>query len=374
MTHALLVGAFGQGNPGDEALCEAFRRSLQQHGAHITIASRTPALTALRYHTPTISTAPTDVVRSLRDTDLVVAGGGTVFKQLHASTGRHRNALLRSTAALIGLAHARGAVVALVGVGAGSVTGREARTLVRWIVRHTDLLVLRDEESAAVLTEAGAASPFRVGADPAWTLLGAPEPRRVDGVAAGSITVAVSHLAGDRSLVERLGDALRPFAASHTIRLEPWQTDAAMRDHAVAEALRARIGTGAEVVPPPEDLATARDAYRADRLVLAMRFHALVAAGAAGTTALAIAHEPKLGGLARRLDQPSAPPHASTDVLRRAIGEALAHPPATAATIAGEITRADDGMDLMRLLLARGDIAEPASIHSPPLSTGAGWW
>ena len=91
-------------------------------------------------------------------------------------------------------------------------------------------------------------------------------------------------------------------------------------------------------------------------------------------TALAIAHEPKLGGLARRLDQPSAPPHAATDVLRRAISEALAHPPATAATIAGEITRANDGMDLMRLLLARGDVAEPASINSPPLSTGAGWW
>jgi polysaccharide pyruvyl transferase WcaK-like protein len=373
MTHALLVGAFGQGNPGDEALCEAFCTAL--HGPDITIASRTPALTALRYHTPTISTSPTEVVRSLRGTELVVVGGGTVFKQLHASTGRHRNALLRSTAALIGLAHARGAVVALVGVGAGALAGREARSLARWIVRHADLLVLRDEESAAVLTEAGAPSPFRIGADPAWTLLGAPEPRRIEGVgAAGSITVAVSHLAGDRALVERLGDALRPFAGTHPIRLEPWQTDGAMRDHAVAEALRTRIGTGAEVVLPPADLAAARDAYRADRLIVAMRFHALVAAGAAGTTALAIAHEPKLGGLARRLEQPSAPPHASTDVLRRAIGEALAHPPATAATIAGEIARAAEGMDLMRLLRARGDIEEPATIHSPPLSTGAGWW
>jgi polysaccharide pyruvyl transferase WcaK-like protein len=372
MTHALLVGAFGQANPGDEALCEAFTRAL--HGTDITIATRTPALTALRYEVPTIGIAPTAVLRSVRDTDLVVAGGGTVFKQLHPSTGRHRNALLRSTAALVGLAHARGAAVALVGVGAGAIAGREARSLVRWIVRHSDLIVLRDEESAAVLTEAGAPTPFRVGADPAWTLLGAPEPRPVHGVGAGSITVAVSHLAGEAELVARLGDALRPFADSHPIRLEPWQSDEAMRDHAVAQALCARIGPGAEVVPPPADLRAARDAYRADRLVVAMRFHALVAAGAAGTTALAIAHEPKLGGLARRLDQPSAPPHASTDVLRRAIGEALHHAPATAATIAGEIAHADEGMDLMRLLLARGEVEEPATIHSPPLSTGAGWW
>ena len=85
---AILVGAFGQGNPGDEALCEAFRRSLQQHGR----TSRSPAARRrsppCATHTPTISTSPTDVVRALRDTDLVVAGGGTVFKQLHASTGR----------------------------------------------------------------------------------------------------------------------------------------------------------------------------------------------------------------------------------------------------------------------------------------------
>jgi polysaccharide pyruvyl transferase WcaK-like protein len=373
MTHALLVGAFGQGNPGDEALCAAFCRAL--HGADVTIASRTPALTAARYHADAVTTSPIQVLRSLRATDLVVAGGGTVFKQLHPSTGRPRNALLRSTAALVGLAHARGAVVALVGVGAGPLSGREARVLTRWIVRHTDLLVLRDEESAAVLTEVGAATPFRVGADPAWTLLGAPEPRAAEGIGrAGSITVAVSHLAGDRSLVERLGEALRPFAATRPVRLEPWQTDGGRLDHAVAEALAARIGAGAQVADPPADLAAARDGYRGDRLVIALRFHALVAAGAAGTTALAIAHEPKLGGLARRLEQPSAPPHATTEVLRRAIGEALEHPPAPAATVAGEIARAAEGMDLMRLLLTRGEVEEPAAIHSPPLSTGVGWW
>ena len=59
--------------------------------------------------------------------------------------------------------------LALVGVGAGALPGRSARTLTRAIVRRADLLVLRDEESAGVLADAGAPTPFRVGADAAWT-------------------------------------------------------------------------------------------------------------------------------------------------------------------------------------------------------------
>lgn len=372
MPHALLVGAFGQGNPGDEALCEAFRHAL--HGATVTISSRTPALTAARHHALAVSPSPLEVMRTLRATDVVVVGGGTVFKQLHPSTRRPRNALLRSTAGLIAMAHARGADVALVGVGAAPLAGREARSLAGWIVRHSNLLVLRDEESAAVLAAAGAPTPFRVGADPAWTLLDPPEPRRVVADDASPITVAVSHLAGDRTFVDRLGAALAPFAALRPVALQPWQVDGARHDHEVSVALRDRIGGHAEIVSPPSDLVSARDTARRSRLVVALRFHALVAAGAAGTTALAIAHEPKLGGLARRLDQPSAPPHATADVLHRAISDALDHPPAPAAAIATEMASASEGMLLMRLLLDHGATAAPTEIHSPPLSTGVGWW
>ena len=44
MTTALLVGAFGQGNPGDEALCAAFRHALPS--VRLVVASRDPSATA----------------------------------------------------------------------------------------------------------------------------------------------------------------------------------------------------------------------------------------------------------------------------------------------------------------------------------------
>ena len=50
---------------------------------------------------------------------------------------------------------------------AAPLPGRAAQWLARAIVRSADLLVLRDDESAAHLAATGAPTPVRVGADPA---------------------------------------------------------------------------------------------------------------------------------------------------------------------------------------------------------------
>lgn len=370
MSRVLLVGAFGQGNPGDDALCEAITRSLRR--CSVTIATRAhdePGDTGCEL----IASSARPVLHELRRADVVVVGGGTVFKRLHPASGRRPNALLRSTAGLVAAARARGASVALVGVGAGDLGGREAKALARWIVRHTDLLVLRDEESAGVLAAAGAPVPFRIGADPAWVLVGAPAPHAVTTGPGRAVTVAISHLAGDRTLVGRLATALEPLAGEQPIHLQPWQVDIGDRDVEIARELAARLGAAATIVDPPADLVAARDGFRGDRLVVAMRFHAIVAAGAAGAPVLAIAHEPKLAGLARRLGQPAVPPHASTEVLRHAVRVALDQPAATAAAVAAEVTQATATMELLQLLVDRGATAEPARIVSPPLSSGASW-
>lgn len=367
MPNVLLVGAFGQDNPGDEALCAAFCRALS--GADVTVASSQPTLTRLRHAVAAIPASPTAVAREARHTDLVVVGGGSVFKSLHASTGRRANALLRSTAALVSFARLRGIPVAMVGVGAGTLAGRQAASLSRWLVRHTDLLVLRDEESAAVLSGAGVPAPFRVGADPAWVLLDEPAAVRRPG---STVTVALSHLAGITPT--RLAAALRPLGSRFQIRLQPWQSGAQRGDFELAVDLRNRLDGEAVVVDPPADLPAARNEFASDQLVIALRFHALVAAGAAGTPTLAIAHEPKLAGLARRLNQPAVPAHASAEVLTQAVEDALRHPAPPHAAVRAEMVRAQEGFALLKLLLSRGDMEEPSDVGGLQLSNGAGSW
>jgi polysaccharide pyruvyl transferase WcaK-like protein len=372
MSTVTLVGAFGQGNPGDEALCAAFRDQLGDH--ELIVVSGDPSDTAQRHRVRSVPNGALTTARTALASDALVIGGGTIFKSLHGTTGRRPNSLLRNTMALVAGARARRTKVALVGVGADDLRGREAQAIARWLVRRADLLVLRDEESAAVLGAAGAPAPFWIGADPAWTLAG-----DLAGVESfpgrePTITVALSHLAGDRTFAARLANALAPFMGAYSIRLQPWQAGAGGRDLELAETLREIMGPDVKVLDAPPSFASAVASVVGDELVVGLRFHALVAAGMAGTRFVAAAHEPKLAGLARRLGQVSFPVHATSEVMGGAIEHALAHEPPSAATIASEVAGAERTFGLLRLMLSGGVVEEPDRVAGLPLSSGAGQW
>jgi polysaccharide pyruvyl transferase WcaK-like protein len=85
-----LAGAFGQGNPGDEALLSAFARGL---GGHDAVAATTdPAATAGEHGIAAVGRDDVGpIAREIRRADAVVVAGGTIFKTLHPSCGRARS-------------------------------------------------------------------------------------------------------------------------------------------------------------------------------------------------------------------------------------------------------------------------------------------
>jgi polysaccharide pyruvyl transferase CsaB len=352
-----LAGAFGQGNPGDEALLSAFAQGLRDHRP--VVASTNASATVSEHGLPAVARDDiARVVQLIARADAVVVAGGTIFKALHPSCGRPPLALLRRTAALAAMTRALRKPLALVGVGAAPLEGAAARRLARAIVHSADLLILRDEESAEHLAGIGAPTPFRVGADPAWILL--PDPPESGHPAGGPVVVALSHLAGGADIADRLAAGLQPVAdAGIPLRLDPWQPDG---DRELADAVARRLGGRAEIAPGPRDLPAARDGMAGARLVLAQRFHALVTAASAGVPALAVAHEPKLEGLARRLDQPAVAAGAAPQEFAAAVLGALDAAPASAAAVRRERAAAEDGFRLLRVLLAGGRSHEAVDI------------
>lgn len=358
MPSALLAGAFGQRNPGDDALLTAFATALDGWDLTATAAFGAPE-SALAGCTPVRADDPVAVARAMARTDAVVFAGGTVFKALGPECGRPPLSLLRRALALAAGATAIGRPLALVGVGAGALPTPGARTLARQVVNRADLLVLRDDESAEVLTAAGARTPFRVGADAAWTLfMDAPlnghppaEQRRRDG-----ILVVLSHHAGGPRLAARLAEGLQPvIAAGIPLVLQPFQAGGAGADDLeLGREVRRRLGGVPELIVPPQDLREARDLAREFGAVVALRFHAAIAAAAAGTPFVAYAHEPKLAAVARRLRQPAVRPLAPAPLLGDAALAALAGPPAGAPAVKAEIARAEEGFRLLQLVLTRG--------------------
>lgn len=364
MPTAVLAGAFGQRNPGDEALLDAFVDALPGWDVIAT--------TAVPPHGRDTDTVPSDdparVARAVARADAVVFAGGTVFKELSPRTRRPPLDLLQKGAALAYGAKALGKRLAMVGVGAAPIRPGRGQRLARRLIRQADLLVLRDEESADVLAGLGAPTPFRIGADVAWTLVEQqPEPDR----GADRIIVALSSEAGNGDLADELAAALVPvLAAGHRVSLQPWQVGGPVRpdDLDMARAMAARLGGAVDILLPPADLDEAIDVFAGARLVLGLRFHALIAAAAAGRPFVAYAHEPKLAAAARRLGQPAVTPEAGGDALAAVLLSAVNQPVAPSmSAVRGEIARAEESMRLLRLVLSDGEHGEPESIGTLPL-------
>jgi polysaccharide pyruvyl transferase CsaB len=357
----LLAGAFGQRNPGDEALLRSFLRALPR--GRVVVASSDPVATTSAHACEAIpSGRPQVVARELKRADALVIGGGTVFKTLHPSSGRRPHALLRNATLLAGAARTFGRPLLLTGVGVGSLATRRSQQLSRRLVRAADLLVLRDEESAAVLTGIGAPAPFRVGADPAWTLLDEPpaEPRERASIA----IVALSHLAGDMNLAATVVERLAPLLETGLeVRLQPWQHTG---DPDLARAVAADLGN-VVVLDPPADLAEARSGFATAQLVIGMRFHALVAAAAAGTPFVAVDHELKLGAIARRFSQPAVALSEPPARLAAAAADALGGAPPGVSAVREQVALAEEGFRLMRLVLEGGTGADSDELTGLPL-------
>jgi polysaccharide pyruvyl transferase WcaK-like protein len=366
MSRIVLAGAFGQRNPGDDALLAAFAGALPGHELVVT----TSAPDALPAGCVAVAGSdPTAVMRRVRGADAVVFGGGTIFKELRPASGRQPVDLLARALAMGFGTRALGKPLALVGVGAAPLRRGRSRMLARRLVHQANLLVLRDEESADVLVEAGAPAPFRIGADAAWPLLDRPldtHPESTD-----EVIVALSHDAGDRELADELAAMLVPvLAGGLPVSLQPWQVGRVGRrdDIDLARAVNARLGGTARLEVPPADLLEARERFAAARLVVAMRFHALVAAASAGVPAIAYAHEPKLAGLARRLAQPALVPGEDPARLGAEILAAAhtAAPPSPAA-VRAQLAAADEGFRLLRLVVDGGRNPDADTIGSLPL-------
>ena len=135
----------------------------------------------------------------------------------------------------------------------------------------------------------------------------------------------------------------------------------------VAELVR-RLGPGVEVAPTPASLPEAVASMSRVGAVLTYRFHGLVAAGAAGVPAVAITHEAKLRGLARRLGQRMSPPAFEPDILAEDVGAALGSVGPPPAVVKEEIARAEEGFRLLRIVLAEGVTPEAETLGTLPLA------
>lgn len=360
----LIAGAFGQGNPGDQSVLDAFVSHLPGSDVSATVSSLAPG-PQVRPYTPVPVWSRTQVARAVLEADLTVLTA-TVLKRLHPATGRHSLGLLANTLAVAALARAAGKPVALAGVGVGDLSGAAAHKLARAIVDAAGLVEMRDEESAVLLRRAGIMRDLRIGSDVAWAT--APTPGRRGGRRQLAV-ITTSYMAGDEPLVSSLQHTAAVLSgAGYEVAVQPWQRT---KDAAMATALRERAGVPISVWEAPPDVSAAVNRLAPAAVVVGLRFHSLVAAGAAGVPFVAVTHEPKLAGLARRLGQPGVSPTAAPAELADAALHAAAGPPPRLAMVRQEGERAAALLDRVAALARERSVRFGAGLKRKPVMVEA---
>jgi polysaccharide pyruvyl transferase CsaB len=300
-TTVVVAGWTGTENLGDELLLRALLAMLETRGVGATVVSRDPESTRAMHRVDAIGLGDVrGLVRSLRSSaGLVVGPGGIIQDETSPfSLPWHLARVLEAR----GL---RRPVVG-VGVGAGPLDRRGSRALTGRLLRHCAAIAVRDRASADLLARCGV-DDVLVGCD---LVLGleAPTAASQDRIVAclrphrpGGHRRPLQHLPDSELDPERIAStaaALDQLSGTtglpvHLVAMEQGRDD---RYHdMVADRMSASVTAA---VPGIDDVL---DEVARSRLVVAMRFHAGIAALLAARPMVLLGYAPKVRGLAAEI-------------------------------------------------------------------------
>lgn len=354
MTVRVTVAAWiGSPNAGDELIHAALREKLLTRSVDLTAVTVDPDAARSRGTTAVGHVAPVGVARAIRAGDALIVGGGGLLQD---QTSVFNLPLHLSRP---GWARVVGTPFAAVGLGAGPLHTRAGRALVRHGFRGAVAVGVRDHASARILRTLGIRA-VRVTADLAVSLpspVAAPDdwiaaclrPWRAGRDHLPVTTRATRDITPDHMIVglaRGLDDAARRLGL-------PTRLVAMQRgwDDLVHRRVAARMHTPVTMVGPSPDAVV--EVLAASRVVVAMRYHAAIAALLAARPAALIAYDPKLVALAADIGTGVTvlpwTPH-GLDQLGRAVAAVARHdtrPPATLARLRARERINDEILDIL---------------------------
>ena len=365
----VFLGTHGQYNIGDELLLETFLSQLGfEH--HYVVNSYDPAFTreqlAGRFDVEVIDTTKDRVqlVRELLRCDLLCFGGGSIIKELYASTGRNRYSTLVMILAIVTFTNwiAR-KPIAMLNIGVGPVRTKQGHRFAKWILSQVDELTVRDEKSLTTCHSLGL-DPLRA-TDAVFSadrrcLLG-----DVDGPAAQQAGVARSgplrvalNLNYDienpdnwELFLDQLAAGLTQVHTAHPLELHALPMQVGFKQHDDGEILEVFAARVPEIPMHRHELHTHVDAallIESCDLLVSERLHAIVMASILGVPSYVLAYDVKVRELAATLGLESW----STDI----------NEPFTSAEFASR---------LCALIAHRGDVASQVRVRSEELGIEA---
>jgi len=293
----LVIGNFGNGNTGDEAM---LARTLQElpEGREVKVVSRNPRMVEAMHHVPAVPMEGVAFVKALHWCDGIAVVGGGLF-------GTGASPLVKVLPAVVWATTARGRDIAYVAIGVYPGTPDRVLDLLRRSVRKPGRITVRDEVSAATLGD-NIVAP--VVGDLAMGLAPAPAQEAKRALAAAGLdpTVPLLLVAPKALPNPILLDALQEAAEKLSRRwLErggavaglaigthaDYGLGLARRDAVLIEELGRRLGHEVPVLGPQLPPALAKAIVAEADALFGLRLHALIFAVSSGVPCLGVGWE-----------------------------------------------------------------------------------
>jgi polysaccharide pyruvyl transferase WcaK-like protein len=327
----LLVGYFGRGNLGDDAMRDGLAKFLAREIP--TVKTRWQPLPAWR-----LASLPEvlALLRNLYWSDAVVLAGGTHF---HDGYGRRSLRILATHWIVFSVARLLGANVGYAGVGIGPLTTAAGRWLTRRIATAASVILLRDDPSMAEITQLNSRAQLIRGFDSA-SLLSAPRAahRKTDRHVGISLipyfTVFDGDPQKDRIAVLSCADALADIGTQNSLTTDifAFNTQGLISDLPIskelAKSLEGRLPVSLQVCDNPDS--TLRRLANLTGLI-ATRYHAALLGYLVGLPMIVVSYEDKCSALAQEIGLPAHAVIKPDDLLQpnrvKQCFERLAHDP-----------------------------------------------
>ena len=306
---AVICGAYGRGNAGDDAILEAILEEMRSIDPDmpVTVISKNPRATRLSYRVRAVSRVDLPGwLGAMRRAKLYINGGGSLIQDV---TSRRS---LWFYLMNIRAAKWAGCKVQMYGCGIGPVTRENHRKLAaKTLNRNVDVITLREPDSLAELRSMGVDKPeIRLTADPALTLSPAVEEK----------TDSVLLRAGIPPRGRYLCFALRPWTgfpekapvfgaaaryAWERYGLTPVFTAVEKGQDPAAARLAAQNlgGTPHYFLDDAGAAGTIIGALSRMEAVVSMRLHALIFAAGQGIPLAGVVYDPKVSSFLRYIGQ-----------------------------------------------------------------------
>jgi polysaccharide pyruvyl transferase CsaB len=163
LKNIFVFGYYGFDNAGDEIIIKEIVDSFKKPGIEFFVLTYNFKRTKERLgENPVSRDKYLDIIKSIKKSDLVIGGGGSLIQDVTSSKS------LYYYLGLIALSKIFGKKVLFLFSGFGPVTGSFNKSLTKFILNKVDYIVLRDEMSEKFLEDLGIKVPYITAGDAAF--------------------------------------------------------------------------------------------------------------------------------------------------------------------------------------------------------------